>query len=48
MMIYFFNDGDNTVTFTANQRNIISVDLNKISLNNDNNFDEDDPDSKPL
>ena len=29
------------VTFIANQRHVIVVDLDKIDLNNENNFDED-------
>ena len=29
------------VTFIANKRHIIVVDLDKINLNNENNFDED-------
>ena len=36
MMIYLFNE----VTFTANQRHILALDLDE-----DNSFDEDDPDT---
>ena len=45
MMIYsFFNEDFDKVTFIANQRYIV-VDLEKINLDNDNNFDEDDTDT---
>ena len=33
------------VTFIANQRHFIVVDLDKINFDHDNNFDEDDPDT---
>ena len=39
-----FQNGDfDKIKFIANQRYILAVDLNKISLDNDNNFEEDDP-----
>ena len=41
--ILFFNEVFNKVTFNANQRHIVAVDLDKINLVNDNNFDENDP-----
>ena len=41
----FFNEDFDKVTFIANQRHILAVDLDKINLDNDNNFDEDDPDT---
>ena len=40
MMIYFFNEDFNKVTFTANERHILALDLDK-----GNSFDEDDPDT---
>ena len=43
--ILFFNEDFNKVTFIANERHILAVDLDKINLDNDNNFDEDDPDT---
>ena len=42
--ILFFNEDFAKVTFTASQRHILVVDLNKINLDNDN-FDENDPDT---
>ena len=42
-MILFFNDDFIKVTFFANQRHILAVDLDKINLDNDD-FDEDDCD----
>ena len=45
MMIYSYNEHFGKVTFIANQRHILAVDLDKINLDNDNNFDEDDPDT---
>ena len=41
--ILFFNYNLNKVTFIANQRHILAVDLDKINLDNANNFDEEDP-----
>ena len=41
--ILFFNEDFNKVTFIANERHILAADLDKINLDNDNNFDEDDP-----
>ena len=44
--ILFYNKDFYKVTFIANQRYILTVDLDKISLdNNNNNFDEDDLDT---
>ena len=43
--ILVFNEDFNKVTFIANQRHILVVDLDKINLDNDKKFDEDDPDS---
>ena len=37
------NENFNKVTFCANQMRILAVDLHKINLDEDNNFDEDDP-----
>ena len=44
-MIYSYSDNEdiNKVTFIANQKHILAVDLGKINLANDNSFDEDDP-----
>ena len=41
----FYNKDFDKVTFIANQRHIFAVDLHEIDLDNDNNFDEDDPDT---
>ena len=43
--ILFYNEDFDKVTFIANQRYIIAVDLDKINLDHDNNFYEDDPDT---
>ena len=43
MMIYFYNEDFDKVTFIANQRHILPVDLDKINLDNDNKVDEYDP-----
>ena len=43
--ILVFNEDFNKVTFIANQRHILAVDLDKINLDNDKKFDEDDPDT---
>ena len=43
MMIYSYNEDFDKVTFIANQRHILPVDLDKTNLDNDNNFDEYDP-----
>ena len=43
--ILFYNEDFNKVTFIANQEHILAVDLDEINLDNDINFDEDDPDS---
>ena len=40
--IHLYNGDFVKVTFTANQRHLIAVDIN---LNSDNNFYEDDPDT---
>ena len=41
--ILSYNEDFNNVTFITNQRHILAVVLDKINLDNDNNFDEDDP-----
>ena len=41
IILLFFNEDFDKVTFIANQRHILGVDLDKINLENDNNFDED-------
>ena len=41
-LILFYNEDCDKVTFTANQKHIFAVDLDKINF--DNNFDEYDPD----
>ena len=43
--IFFFNKDFNIVTFIANQRHIYAAGLDKINLDNENNFYEDDPDT---
>ena len=43
--IFFFNGDFDKVTFMANQGNIFAADLDKINLDNDNKFDEDDSDT---
>ena len=43
--ILFYNEHFEKVTFIANQRHILAIDLDKINVANDNNFDEDDPDT---
>ena len=43
--ILFYNEDFDRVTFISNQRHILAVDLDKINLHNDNNFDEDDSDT---
>ena len=43
--IIFFSEDFNKVTFIANQRHILAVDLDKINLDEDNNFYEDNPDA---
>ena len=43
--ILFYNKDFDKVTFISCQRYILTVDLDKINLDNDNNFDEDDPDT---
>ena len=40
--ILFLNGDFSKVTFIANMMNILAVDLDKINLDDDNNFDEDD------
>ena len=39
------DDKDYKVSFIANERHILTVDLNKINLDNNKNFDEDDLDT---
>ena len=41
----FYNDYFDKVIFIANQRHILAVNLYEINLDNDNNFDKDDPDT---
>ena len=41
----FFNEDFNKVTFIANQRHILAIDFEKINLDENNNFDKDDPDT---
>ena len=43
--ILFYNEDFDNVTFIANQRLLLALDLDKINLDNDNNFDEGDPDT---
>ena len=43
--ILFYNEDFDKVAFIANQRHILAVDLDKINLDNDNNFDKGDTDS---
>ena len=43
--IFFFNGDFDKVTFIANQGNVFAADLDKINLDNDNKFDEDDSDT---
>ena len=41
----FYNEDFDKVTFIANQTNNFAVDLDKINLDNDNNFYENNPDT---
>ena len=41
----FYDEDFDKVTFIANQRHILVVDIDKNNLDNDNNFDEDDLDT---
>ena len=43
--ILFCNEDFNKVTFIANQRHILAIDFDKINLDEDNYFDENDPDT---
>ena len=43
--IFFYNEDFGKIIFVANQRLILAVDPDKIILDNDNNFDEDDADT---
>ena len=43
--ILFYNEDFDNITFTANQKHILAVDVYKINLDNDKNFDEDDLDT---
>ena len=43
--ILFYNEYFNRVTFISCQRQILAEDLDKIKLDNNNNFYEDDPDT---
>ena len=40
----FYNKDFDKIAFIANQRHILAVDLDKINLDNDHNFDEYDSD----
>lgn len=42
--IFFLDEDFSKVTFFANQMGFLGVDLDKINLHDDNNFDEDFPD----
>ena len=44
-MISSFHEDFNKVTSVANQMDFLAVDLDKINLEEDNNFDDDDPDT---
>ena len=44
--ILIYNENFDKVTFISNQRHILAVDLDKINLDEDNHFGEDDPDIK--
>ena len=41
----FYDENFDKVEFIANQRHILAVDLDKINIHNDKNFDENDPDT---
>ena len=41
----FYNEDFDKVTFIANQTNNFAVDLDKVNLDNDNNFYENNPDT---
>ena len=43
--VVFYKDNFDKVVFVVNQRHILAVDMDEINLDNDNNFDEDDPDT---
>ena len=44
--ILIYNENFDKVTFISNQRHVLAVDLDKINLDEDNHFGEDDPDIK--
>ena len=43
--ILFYNEDFDKVTLIAKQRHIVAVDIDKINLDNDNNFYDDDSDT---
>ena len=43
--ILFYNEDLDKVTFITEQRHILAIDLDKINLDHDNNFDENDLDT---
>ena len=43
--IFFYNEDFDKVTFIPNRKHILAVDLDKINLDNNNYFDEEDPDT---
>ena len=43
--IFYYNEDFDKITFIATHRHILAVNLDKINLDNDNSFDEDDPDT---
>ena len=43
--IFFFDENFSKFTFCANQIGILGVDLDKINLDDCNNFDKDDPET---
>ena len=45
MMMHFFNEDLSKFTFFANETGILSVYLDKINLDDDNNFYEDNPEN---
>ena len=42
-LVFFNEDFNNKVTFIAKQRHVLSVGLDKINFDENDNFDEDDP-----
>ena len=43
--VLFYNEDFHKAILITNQRHILAVDLDKIDLDNDNNYDKDDPDT---